>query len=336
MADENLRSRHAFGDSANVASAIETKKVDERDILFVDENTKPKIGWITKQGKPVFVDTEFVIVVDDDVLPESGQNSKFYILKDEAYFWNGTSFVSLSKPTDLSALEEEIDTKANAEEVEAKISEIESALGIVSNKSNTHEKVKYEITDIPIGTLVDYRDDEIRVMCPIDTEWHLQNVGAGGDSNTYYITFKTYFPNEDVIGYIEHLNDQSDAEILTSYKTDEYGRKYQPTWLGVAKYDVESDTWTYLGASSDEKEYIGWNYRIDWFNADGVLIASDSIRINLSNEDCHYAIKPYYAESAVDEATVSTMITEATTKYVTAEQVATLVEEATAVEVVEF
>lgn len=309
MADENLRSRHGFGSSENVPAALDAKKIDSHDILFLDEDTKPKIGWITKQGTPVYVDTEFVIVVDGETLPESGEIGKFYILKDEAYFWNGTGFVNLSKSTDLSALEEEIDSKANAEEVEAKLVEIESALDVVSNRSYTHEKIKYEITDVPVGTLVDYRDDEIRVMCPNNSEYHLQNVGVGGDSNTYYMTFKTYFPSEDVTGYREHLNDQVDAEILTSYSTDEYGRKYQPTWLGVAKYDVDSDTWTYFGANSTVNKYIGWDYQIDWYNADGVMIASDSIRINLSNEDCHSSIEPFYmnnvtagVEEKVEEA----------------------------------
>ena len=28
------------------------------------------------------------------------------------------------------------------------------------------------------------------------------------------------------------------------------------------------------------------------------MIASDSIRINLSNEDCHYVIEPYYIANA--------------------------------------
>ena len=40
--------------------------------------------------------------------------------------------------------------------------------------------------------------------------------------------------------------------------------------------------------------YIGWYYSVEWYDADGVIIASDCIRINLSNEECHSDIKPYY------------------------------------------
>ena len=157
-----------------------------------------------------------------------------------------------------------------------------------------YEARKYEIVDAPIGTLVNYGEKEIRIMCPANAEFAKQTVGEGGDANSYYVTFKTYVPNDSVVGYIEHLGDQVDSEILTNIFTDEYGRRYQPTWLAVAKYDETTDTWSYYGTNSTESKYIGWDYQIDWYNADNVMVASDSIRINLSNEACHNNIKPYY------------------------------------------
>lgn len=159
---------------------------------------------------------------------------------------------------------------------------------------DTCEQVKYEISDTPYGTIVNYGEDEIRVMCPANAEFVKQNVGAGGDTNSYYMTFKTYVPNDNVVGYIEHLGDQVDAEILTKFSTDEHGRRYQPSWLALATYNETSDSWTYYGANSTESKYIGWDYQIDWYDANGVMIASDAVRINLSNEDCHNSIKPYY------------------------------------------
>lgn len=159
---------------------------------------------------------------------------------------------------------------------------------------NAAVQVKYEITGIPTGTLVNYGEKEIRVMCPVDAQFVKQQVGVGGDANTYYMTFKTYAPNDDVVGYIEHLNGQSDAEILTKFSVDGYGRKYQSTWLGVAKLDEVTGTWIYYGNNSSVDKYIGWDYQIDWYNADGVMVASDSVRINLSNEDCHDGTMPYY------------------------------------------
>lgn len=219
---------------------------------------------------------------------------------------------------EFAEIDKKLATKVSSEEVDSKI---ESALNEIECAPITYEKVKYEIVDAPVGTLVDYRDEEIRIMCPSNSEYHLQAVGVGGDANTYYVTFKTYCYDDNVVGYKETLNGQTDAEILTDLKVDKYGRKYQPTWLGIAKYDESTDTWTYYGANSTTSKMIGWDYRIDWYNADNVMIASDSIRINLSNEDCHSAIEPYYIGKTKVE--VEEMITKA-------------IEDATGIEVIEF
>lgn len=272
MAD---KARHAFGSSSNVESAIQAKKIDAYDILFLDGDTdSPKIGWVDKNGKAV-------------------------ILKDEK--------------ADLTELEAEVAKKANAEEVKAEIEE-SSKDTVATAKAYTDGKVesaveaamsehlvkRYKVENVPAGTLVDYFDKEIRIMCPANAEFVKQTVGEGGDASTYYMTFKTYAPSNDVVGYIEHLGSTSDSEILSDLKTDEYGRKYQPTWLGLAKYD-EATGWAYYGKNSSVEKYIGWNYQIDWYDANGVMVKSDAIRINLSNEDCHNTIEPYYVGSMKKE-----------------------------------
>lgn len=273
--------RHAFGALENIQSALQAGTINAHDVLFVkDANGKPYVGWIDKDGQPVIVnETDEVVRVD--ALPTAGEEGKIYIFGEDGYFWDGEKFINLCKPTDVSNLENKID-------------EIESNLDVVTNESQTHEKVKFEISDVPVGTLINYLKEEIRVMCPADAEYHLQSVGTNGNSNTYYMTFKTYCYDDNVVGYREHINGQSDATTLTDLKTDSYGRKYQPTWLGIANYDASTGTWTYNGANSSVSHYIGWDYRIDWYNADGIVIASDSIRINLSNEDCHFSTEPYY------------------------------------------
>lgn len=191
--------------------------------------------------------------------------------------------------------------------VDEQILAIVNASGHMDEKkaNAVFEHVKYEITDTPVGTLVDYRDKEIRVMVPAGATFTKQAVGTGGDANSYYMTFKTYAPSNDVVGYIEHLGDKVDTEILTNFSTDKYGRRYQPTWLSLAKYDDVTDAWTYYGKNSTVNKYIGWDYQIDWYNADGVMVSSDKIRINLSNEDCHNNIEPYYFSQAIKEVTVN-------------------------------
>lgn len=222
-----------------------------------------------------------------------------------AFGWldkNGNPII-ITPTDDLAKVEDslktELATKVNAEEVKA---EVEAAV------EKTTEKTKYEVVNVPAGTLVDYRDKEIRIMCPENTVFEKQSVGVGGDANTYYFTFKTFAPSDDAVGYIEHLGGQVDEQILTSFNVDENGRRYQPTWLGLAKYDESTGVWNYYGKSSEPSHYIGWDYQIDWYNADNVMIASDSVRINLSNENCHSIIEPYYVgtmkkniETLVDE-----------------------------------
>ena len=163
---------------------------------------------------------------------------------------------------------------------------------------DTAVQVKYDISGIPVGTLVNYGDKEIRVMCPADAEFKKQAVGTGGDANTYYMTFKTFAPNDNVVGYIEHLGNQVDEQILTDLKTDEHGRKYQPSWLGLAKLDEATGTWSYYGANSTTDKMIGWDYQIDWYDADNKMIASDCVRINLTNESCHNYLRPYYGPNS--------------------------------------
>ena len=219
---------------------------------------------------------------------------------------------------EFAEIDKKLATKVSSDEVDSKI---ESALNEIECAPITYEKVKYEIAGAPVGTLIDYKEDEIRIMCPANAEYHLQTVGSNGDANTYYVTLKTYCYNDNVVGYKEHLGSQVDAEILKDLKEDSYGRRYQLTWLGVAKYNSESGVWSYYGANSTTSKYIGWDYQIDWFDANDVMIASDNVRINLSNENCHYTVEPYYIGKT--KAEIEEMVTKA-------------VEDATGIEVIEF
>lgn len=259
------KAKHAFGQSTGIEAAKQANKINAFDILFLDGDTAPKVGWLDSQGNTVIVD---------------------------------------HRP-DLAKVEAEIEVelakKANISDVDEKL---EAALGEYLAK-------KYEIAYKPEGTLVNYRDKEIRVMCPADTEWTKQNVGANGNANMYYMGFKAYAP-EGAVSFKE--DDLAVIEDQTMYYfegnefagIDENGRKYSIVWLALASHDETTDTWTYFGANSTAEKYIGWYYSVEWYNADGVMIASDCIRINLSNEKCHSSIEPYYVSGMKTE--VETMI----------------------------
>lgn len=161
--------------------------------------------------------------------------------------------------------------------------------------------VNYEVSHKPAGTLVNYSDEEIRVMCPADTQWTLQNSGETADENAYYIGFKAYAPDSSIVSFKEDLGETISDNTMNYFEDndfagiDEYGRKYSIIWLPVAMHDAETDTWTYYGSNSTAGKYIGWYYTVEWYNADSVKVAADTIRINLSNENCHLKAMPFYA-----------------------------------------
>lgn len=187
----------------------------------------------------------------------------------------------------------------------AKISDVNSLKDIVNTKLSKEESLvlfqqtKYEIVSKPIGTLVSYKDGEIRVMCPADTDWANQPNVPGEDINLHYIGFRAYAPTNAAsfkVDLKETIQDQTmhyfEGNDLAGI--DEYGRKYSMCWIGVASYNEVSHSWSYYGATSTAQKFIGWYYSIEWYNAQGIRIDSDCIRINLSNESCHSLVEPYY------------------------------------------
>lgn len=89
------KAKHAFGSLEAVESALAAGKIDAYDILFLDGDTEPKVGWIDK-------------------------NNIFRLVKNE---------------TDLSGVEAELATKANAEDVET----LENQLATKADSSNVAE-----------------------------------------------------------------------------------------------------------------------------------------------------------------------------------------------------
>lgn len=282
--------KHAFGSKTRAQQALSEGKIDQFDILFFDEG---EIGWVSRDGEIVYASgRENVVAVD--VLPASGEEGVIYIYNDEGYVWSGTEFVTISKPADLSALEAEIATKVSADEVDEKLDRV------------AIEDVKYEVFSKPAGTLVDYREKEIRIMCPADTQWALQNVGQGGNPDMYYVGLKMYAPSADVTGFKAGWGEVVDDTVYSFENNefagvDEYGRKFNIAWVPVAVHDATADTWTYRGAESTDVNMIGWYVSIEWLDAAGT-VASDCIRVNLTNEACHTSVEPFCVVEAVKSA----------------------------------
>ena len=292
------KAKHAFGSSSGIEAALRTGKIDAYDILFLDGDTdKPKVGWIDKNGKAV-------------------------ILKDEK-----ADLTELE--SEVAELETEVSKKANADEVASQIGTamVDSVNaskaytdGKIEAAVNEHLLKKYEITSVPSGAIVDYREKEIRVMCPVGTEWVKQSVGPTGNPNMVYMGFKAYAP-KNAVSFKEGDRGVIIDKMFTFDDdfagTDEYGRNFSICWLALASYDESSDTWTYFGKNSSAEKYIGWDYVVEWFDVNGVMIATDSVRINLSNEECHFINEPYYVGKIKKEVNlkIEEMISEMESTY---------------------
>ena len=105
---ENLKSRHAFGSSGNIDSAIDQGLVDAYDILFLDGDTEPKVGWLDKNGVVRLVEDKKQVVHVNELPAADGDANVIYIYNNEGYIWNGTECVSLSKSSDLTTLENQV------------------------------------------------------------------------------------------------------------------------------------------------------------------------------------------------------------------------------------
>ena len=215
-----------------------------------------------------------------------------------------------SKVKELEAFDIEVSEKVTGLEAEAntmkqQISDVDDKVDALEEKVlSFYEEVKYEVVSKPEGTIVDYREDEIRIMCPEGTVFTKQSVGSTGNANMHYMGFKAYAP-EGAVGFKE--GDQ--GVIKDEYfdfsgdfaGTDEFGRNYSIVWLALASYNESTGEWTYFGKTSTVEKYIGWTYCVEWYDVNGIIIESDSVRINLSNEACHYKAEPYYVKDYTSE-----------------------------------
>jgi len=296
------------GTYEKVMAALQASKISYPSYVFIrtEESDKGRLAFVDQGNVLKFIgenDSEseskqYVVRVDE--LPETGDTEVIYIAGKQVYTFDGTDFnpIGIDHTAEIEALTKQVT------ELEEKVTALNESFAKVSE---SHLEKKYEISSKPVGTLVDYRDKEIRVCAPADTVWTKQAVGPTGNANMHYMGFKAYAP-EDAVSFKEDLAQTISDETMYYFEgndfagIDKFGRKYSICWLALASYDEASDTWTYFGANSTVEKYMGWYYSVEWYNADGVVIASDCIRINLSNEDCHSVIEPYYVGKITEMA----------------------------------
>ena len=183
---------------------------------------------------------------------------------------------------------------------------------ILDNIPKVYETYKYSISNLPTNAIVNYGEKEIRILCPKNAAWTHQVVYTEGDLNTYYLVVKAYAPSE-AASFKKGINNLEVADEMFVFSgdeagVDEQGRKYAVCYLPAAIYDSTTDKWTYIGAISTINDYFGYFYSFEWYNAEGNRIGGNSIRVNLSNENCHNYAVPYYMNEYITNETLEELI----------------------------
>lgn len=185
----------------------------------------------------------------------------------------------------VTALETSV--SKNKEDIAA-LNENKSLIDTLEHRAVLH---KVEISNVPAGTLVNYYQDEVRVMAPSDTTW------TANRDNQYFMMAKLYAPSNAKY-FKESLAQTITDETYYEFEgnefagIDEHGCKYSIVWFPIAS--LADDTWTYFGKDSSVEKFIGWYWHANWYDENKNLIGSDIVRINLSNENCHSFEQPYY------------------------------------------
>lgn len=200
----------------------------------------------------------------------------------------GKTIIEMIEAANTSVTELNTRVTKNEEDI-ATLNEDKSLIDTIEHRATLH---RVEIGNVPSGTLVNYGQDEVRVMVPSDTVW------TANRENKYYMSAKLFAPSNAKY-FRESLAQDITDETYYEFENyefsgiDEHGCKYSLVWLPMAEQSGE--TWTYTGSlSAMDKGFIGWYWHANWYDENKNLIGSDIIRINLSNESCHNFEQPYY------------------------------------------
>ena len=187
---------------------------------------------------------------------------------------------------------------------------IELADGNVVSVKPVFEKTKYEVVGLLAGARFDEYGRELRVMFPADAPFIRPSGDVPGrDKDCYYVGIRFFAPSDDVTGFKEG-EDKVDPDTPTegfdgtSSGVDKYGRKYDICWFPVARCDQEGDTWTYLGGQSTPGNCVGWYHTIEWYIGD-MCVDSETVRVNLTNPDCHNSLKVSLGRSNAPEGVIT-------------------------------
>lgn len=167
----------------------------------------------------------------------------------------------------------------------------------------------------PNDTKITYGEDYVRICPPNDqTAYKKQDVGVGGDPNTYYATVHFYYP-EGAVKLREiswnttkpepDINEKPFDSIVDEHPgVDENGRKYIEDWRPLAYYTEETKLWTPYGWNKPTGEFAKLFNKIQWFDENDVLLREDYIEYQYASDVNFDAFSSYEAIPGANEPTL--------------------------------
>ena len=278
--------------SAGLMSAEDKKKLDTLAgitgaVHFLGKSeTDPLSGVVTINGEVIEAKAGDIVLYNSKEYI-CDMNGNFVELGDESIY------LTEEKANELYVTKE--DAKAEHEALQAQLDLIDIK-DIAWGKNNANG-TKFEVISAVKGFLTSEAQNDLRVYIPKGSEYNLQNVGAGGLANQFYMTVRAWSPVAEVTAcrkgevnrYNEHFTD------MESIKFDaESGRPYVDFWLAIAYTDDNGVTWNEYADLSVGTKYIGYNWLVEWYNGEE-LVASGSKKITLvNNYDMLYNAKDWY------------------------------------------
>ena len=154
-----------------------------------------------------------------------------------------------------------------------------------------------EITSWPTGSRFAYGEDYIRICAPNNQDaYSLQNVGEGGNANTYYGDIRFYYPEGAVKFKEGNWNSTTSAPDMSTKPfcmiVDEHpgvdaetGKKYILDWVPFAYYAPSAKLWTPYGWNKPFGEFAKMFYRLQWFDEADNLLRDDFIEYQYASEE---------------------------------------------------
>lgn len=259
-------------------------------------STNPADGVVTIDGEVVIPKAGDIVIYESKEFI-CDKNGNLVELGDESiYLTAATAEADYLKKLDAENIYQ---SKADAE---AEHKALEEAINLIDVKDIAWGKdnangTKFEVIKAVDGFLTNEAQNDLRVYIPKGSKYEVQQVGAGGNSNTYYMTVRAWAPTANVTAcrkgdyknYNEHFAGMEKISV-----DKESGRPYVDFWLGIASTSDGGVTWTEFADQSTGTKYIGWDWLVEWYNGEE-LVASGSKKITLvNNRDMFYNSKDWY------------------------------------------